>query len=172
MVQALALSLPLFGAMDAVRRSAVLIGLVYSALYLLTSRAARHAGGIGDRFGSLGRALNAELAIGLGVVAAAGVAHAAGVSSLAVALFVGLFLMQNARRPLSVTYMSDAVSGRIQATALSVESQAQSLFGATFAVAIGAVADLAGGRIGVGIAVVAASALLLFPLYRLREHVT
>ncbi|MGM0674594.1 MAG: hypothetical protein ACQETQ_07870, partial [Spirochaetota bacterium] len=71
-------------------------------------------------------------------------------------------------RPLSVTYISDAVSQDIQATALSVESQVQSLFGAAFAFAIGAVADAAGGEIGVGVAVVAGVALLLFPLYRLR----
>jgi MFS family permease len=170
MVYALTVSIPALSGIEPVRGSAVLIGVVYSALYLLTSVAARQAGALGDRFGSLGRALNAELAAGLAAVLGAGLAQAAGLSGLGVGLFLLVFLVQNARRPLSVTFMSDAVSERIQATALSVESQAQSLFGAAFAFAIGAIADIAGGRIGVGLAAVAALALLLFPLYRLRER--
>jgi MFS family permease len=170
MVYALTVSIPALSGIEPVRGSAVLIGVVYSALYLLTSVAARQAGALGDRFGSLGRALNAELAAGLAAVLGAGLAQAVGLSGLGVGLFLLVFLVQNARRPLSVTFMSDAVSERIQATALSVESQAQSLFGAAFAFAIGAIADIAGGRIGVGLAAVAALALLLFPLYRLRER--
>ncbi|MFO8064925.1 MAG: hypothetical protein R6V29_09910, partial [Spirochaetia bacterium] len=122
----------------------------------------------GDRLGPLERGLNVELAAGLAVTLAAGTAHALGYSAVAVVMFMLLFLVQNARRPLSVTYISDTVSQDIQATALSVESQVQSLFGAVFAFAIGAVADAAGGEIGVGVAVVAGAALLLFPLYRLR----
>ncbi|MFO8064663.1 MAG: MFS transporter [Spirochaetia bacterium] len=168
MVQALALSLPFLIDAGEARRSAVLIGVVYSVLYVATSFASRYAGGIGDRLGPLERSLNVELAAGLAVTLAAGTAHALGYSAVAVVMFMLLFLVQNARRPLSVTYISDAVSQDIQATALSVESQVQSLFGAAFAFAIGAVADAAGGEIGVGVAVVAGVALLLFPLYRLR----
>lgn len=139
---------------------------------MLTSFAARFSGRVGDRLGSLARALNIELGLGLGVVLLAGAAHALEYSTVAVALFMLLFIMQNLRRPLSVAYISDAVSGRVQATALSVESQAQSLFGAAFALGIGAIADAAGGRIGVGLTVVAAVGLLGFPFYRLSERGT
>ncbi|MFP4638616.1 MAG: hypothetical protein ACLFM6_09270, partial [Spirochaetaceae bacterium] len=71
------------------------------------------------------------------------------------------------RRPLSVSYMSNAVSEDIQATALSVESQVQSLFGAVFALAIGAVAEVAGGMIGVGVAVTAGAVLPALAFCRL-----
>jgi hypothetical protein len=100
------------------------------------------------------------------VTAAAGLAHALGWSAPAVVLFLLLFVVQNARRPLSVTFVSNAVSEDVQATALSVESQAQTLTGALFVFAIGLVADAAGGAIGIGLAVVSAAALLAFPLYR------
>jgi hypothetical protein len=169
MVQALALSLPVLAGLEEVQRSAVLVGVVYSLVYVLSSFASRHAGTLGNRLGPLARGLNVELALGLGVVCAAGIAQAAGAPGPAVVLFLLLFIVRNARRPLSVSYMSDAVSERVQATALSVESQVQSLLGAAFALTIGAVADLAGGRIGVGVAVVAGAALLAFPGYRLRR---
>jgi len=171
MIQALAISLPLFAGLDVQRRSAVLVGIVYALLYVATSVAARSAAAVLERLGPLSRALNLELFAGLGVTFGAGVAHAAGLPGPAVTLFMLLYVLQNLRRPLSVTYMSDAVSERVQATALSVESQVQSLIGALCAIAIGAVAEAAGGAVGVGLAVVAGTALLAFPLYHLRTRV-
>ena len=168
MVRALALSLPVLAGVEEIRRSAVLIGILYSLLYLATSFTSRFAGNLADRLGSLQKALNIELLVGLGLTFAAGACHAFGFPAPAVVLFMFLFVLHNARRPLSVTFMSDAVSEDIQATALSIESQVQSLFGAAFALGIGAVADAAGGSVGVGVAVVAGVALAAFPAYRLR----
>jgi hypothetical protein len=169
MVRALALSLPVLAGVEGIRRSAVLIGIVYSLLYIATSFTSRFAGDLAERLGSLQKALNIELLVGLGLTFAAGAFHAFGLPAPAVVLFMFLFVLHNARRPLSVTFMSDAVSQDIQAAALSVESQVQSLFGAAFALAIGAVADAAGGSVGVGVAVVAGVALAAFPAYRLRK---
>ena len=166
LVLALSLSMPLFGDVAPIRRAALLIGVVYFLVYLSSSFASRFSGAIAERIGPLERALNFELALGLGVTAAAGLAHALGWSASAVVLFLLLFVVQNARRPLSVTFVSNAVSEDVQATALSVESQAQTLTGALFVFAIGLIADAAGGAIGIGLAVVSAAALLAFPLYR------
>ena len=50
---------------------------------------------------------------------------------------------------------------------LSVESQVQSLFAALLALALGGVASLAGGSVGVGILVVSGGLVLLWPLFRM-----
>jgi hypothetical protein len=165
LVSALALSAPILLGLGQEQRSAVFVGVIYSLLYLLTSLASRNAAKLASRFEDPARAMDVELALGLAAGVAIGALHFVGFSLGAVVLFFGVYGLQNFRRPLSVAVVSDSVDNDIQATALSVESQLQSLFAAAIAFLIGLVADLAGGRIGLGLLAVSAVLLSLMPFF-------
>jgi MFS family permease len=171
LVRALALSMPIFVTLAPRQRSALFIGLVYSALYVLTSFASRFAHRVRPKGTSPARVLAWELAVGLAVGVAAGTFHAVDLPLAAVLSFFGVYLIQNLRRPVAVAFVSDAFQDGIQATALSAESQVQSFIAAAVAFAIGAVADLAGGRVGIGIVAVSLSLLLAAPLVAGRKPV-
>lgn len=164
LVRTLALSTPILVEMGTEQRSAVFIGAVYSVLYVLTSIASRYAARLAGRLRHPERALTVELIVGLGVGAGAGAFHALGLPPVAVLLFFTVYVVQNLRRPLAVAAVSDAFAESVQATVLSVESQLQSLIAALVAFSIGAIAEAAGGRIGVGIIVVSVGLLTTVPL--------
>lgn len=150
LLEAFALSLPLFLALEETRRSALVIGAVYFIIYLLTSFASRSAASFSDRFANLARAVNLTFLAGAVMVVLAGVASWLGAQLAAIALFLGLFLLQNVRRPMNVGIISDQIDDRVMASGLSVESQATTLLMSLFAPIIGALAD----RFSIGAALI------------------
>ncbi len=78
--------------------------------------------------------------------------------------YLVLFILQNLRRPLCVTYISDKVPHRVMASGLSVESLVKTLTMTILAPACGYIADIA----GVGITVAAAGVLMGFLYLPLR----
>jgi len=140
-LKSLALSLPLFFALAAPRRVALLVGGVYFLIYLATSWASRNAGRLSRGFGDSGRALNLTFPVGAALLAGSGGFIMAGRPALAVVLFLLLFVLQNARRPVNVAYLSEKISHRTMASGLSAESQIKTLLIAVLAPAAGFLAD-------------------------------
>ena len=163
LIIALALAIPLASDMLAARREAILVGLVYMVIYLLTAYSSRSAAGVSSAFRSPERAMNWALAMGLVVGVGIGVSRLLEWTIVPVVLFMAIYLIQNMRRPIAVTVVSDRVPEGILATVLSVESQATSLFAAIAALIIGAAADAASGSVGIGILVVSAIGLIALP---------
>ena len=165
-LKALALGLPLLTAIGPDRRTAVLVGVVYFVLFLLAGAASRSSGAFGRRAG-LGRAMNVSWLAGAALLAAAGGFRVLEVTWMSVAAYVALYAVQNLRRPLCVSRISDGVHGGVMSTGLSVESLTKTLGMALLAPACGWVADLA----GVGAAVMGFGLLLgiLYLPLRMRE---
>ncbi|MEA1927936.1 MAG: hypothetical protein U9N73_06985, partial [Candidatus Auribacterota bacterium] len=67
-----------------------------------------------------------------------------------------LFLLQNARRPVNIAYISEKISHRTMAAGLSVESQIKTLFMAILAPAVGLLAD----NLGIEYALILAGAAM------------
>jgi len=90
-----------------------------------------------------------------------------GLYPLAIAAFLGIYVVQNLRRPMVVGYLSDLVSHRTMATGLSVEVQLRTLLMAGLAPLVGLLAD----RMGVGEALVTVAiiALVILPLLKVRD---
>ena len=160
-LKAQALALPVFLSLSGNQRTAIVVGILYFFLYLGTSFAAQNAGRVGKRLGSLHRAVNLTYAGGLLFLLLAGLGAWRGAYPLAIACFLGLYLLQNVRRPLMVGYLSDVIDPRLMASGLSVESQLKTVVLALLAPLVGLLAD----RLGVGPALmaVAASGLILAP---------
>ena len=166
-LQAQALALPILLSLSKNQRVAIVVGILYFFIYLGTSYAASHAGRIKERARSTTRAANTIYFAGILLLAAGGVGILTRCYVISIIGFLGLYLLQNARRPLLVGYLSDLIPRQAMATGLSVESQLRTLITAALAPFIGLVADRFG--IGVSLIVIATLAALLLPLTIIRQ---
>ena len=166
-IKTLALSLPFFLAFQDEQRTAILIGLIYFVVYLLTSFSARNAGRFANLFNSLHMPLNLTLLIGLGVGLLSGLLFKFDMLLMSVVFFVVIYIIENLRKPVGVSYLSESIDKDVLATVLSAESQAHTLVAAILAPLIGYFADLFG--VGIGIFSAAALLIILMPLYWLRR---
>jgi MFS family permease len=144
------LSAALFPGLELTRREAVVIGLVYFLIYLMSSFASRKAFFISGRFSSLIKAVNITYLAGIGLLLTAGIMTYLELETLAVVCFIGMFLINNVRRPINVGVISDQLSSRIMASGLSAESLLTTLFTAIFAPLLGYLVDHFGLGNGLG----------------------
>jgi len=170
MIAAMALSLPVVTGLSSRRREALLIGVVYTLIYLLTSVASRKSARVAGLFSTSERALNALLLLGLVLGAVAGYARWREATYLPVVLFLLIYALQNVRQPVGVAVVADRIPDEVLATVLSAQSQLQSLFAAVVAFFVGATADYAAGNVGLGLAISAGVGLVLFPVLRVTSR--
>ncbi len=174
-IQPLLFSLILFYPHDTIlpkeNISALVIGFSYAGIYLLSSFASRKSGFIADRSGNLAVVLNGSLLIGLLFGVLSGVLYSDSFSLLSIIsliLFVGIFMIQNIRKPIGVSYIASLTNNNILATSLSVESQSTGIFAAILAPLIGFLADKFG--VSWGLVVVSVMLLLVWPIVRLKKN--
>jgi hypothetical protein len=165
-VKSMALALPLLAFLQEKQRSAILIGIVYFGIYLLTSQASRRSGSFAARFTALTRPLNLTMLAGFGLGLLCGLTYLLGYNLAAIILFTGIFVLQNLRSPLSVTYVCDTVPYEILATSLSVRSLVTALYTAVMAFAVGVLVDHLG--LGPALMILALALTVLTPLYLVR----
>lgn len=163
----LALGLPVLLSWREQERTALVVGLVYFVLYLATSYASRSSGRFSERFASLARPLNLTLLGGLGLGLASGLSYGLGLIAPAALLYTGIYVIENLRKPMGIAYVSELMNQDALATALSAESQAETLFAAIVSLGLGFAADALGP--GMGLAVVSGACLCLGFLLRLPE---
>jgi MFS family permease len=140
----LAIGLPVFAQYNQVQRSSLLIGALYFLIYLLGSFTSRHSNKISFRLGGLGPGINKTLILSAMLAIGVGAALKFEINSMAIVGFAGFFVLQNIRKPLGTAYWAELVEEKVLATSLSVQSQADTLFSALFALLMGFVADKAG----------------------------
>jgi MFS family permease len=144
-VRAAAVALPLFVglALAEKQRTALLIGVVYCVLNLLSSYASRHADTVARAAGSEQKAARWLWRVNFVVfgVLTAGLLVGTYGTLVAVAAFVALSVIQNFWRPILISRFADRASPSRTATVLSIESQAKSLFAAVVAPLLGLAVD-------------------------------
>ena len=164
-----ALSLPLFVALGDTKRSAVIVGVVYFGIYLLTSYASRSAAQFSGRFASVPRAVNLTYLGGAASLFLAGVASWRNLTVLSILVFLGLYILQNLRKPMNVAVISDQISNQVMASGLSVESQFTTIFTVIMSPVLGALADHFG--VGAALLVFGAGMVLTSLLTNVKEKV-
>ncbi|MDO9512938.1 MAG: MFS transporter [Bacteroidales bacterium] len=162
-LKTLALALPIFLVWKDDQRTAVIIGVVYFLVYLITSYMAKISGRVADMFSNLSRPLNISMVIGLSMGLLSGVFYHYGFLFASVICYVIIYFVENLRKPMGISAVADNLDKDILATALSAESQAETLFAAMIAPLIGFCADLFG--IGLGLSIATMAVLILLPLY-------
>ena len=148
------------------QRSALLIGIVYFVIYLLSSFASQRSGDLVRALGTSSKTLNVNLILNIAIYLLAGIALLTKLHPMALIMFLGIFLIQNFHRPVLVGYIGEVTDSKRMATMLSVENQSRAVFIALFAPVIGHLVDtfsVGGGLIGYAVIL-----LLLFPLGRAR----
>lgn len=159
LLQTLALSLPLFLALEDQKRTALVIGIVYSILYATTAFASSKSGAFASHFNDLAKPLNITLLVGLSLGLVSGLLLHLSYVVLAVVLYLGIYILENLRKPMGIAYVSERMDQTSLASGLSVESQAESLFAAGIALLLGWLSSLFG--VGMGILLVSLLCLLL-----------
>ena len=166
-LESFALGLPILVAVQADRRTALVIGGVYFVIFLLSSYASRHAGAVSERIGDVGRAINVTFLLGAGLLGVAGIAAWVDIPALSILVFLGIYLLHNVRKPLNVAYISDQIKSEVMASGLSVESQLVTLLGAIIAPVLGALADAL--SVGAALAILGLSMAVLAVLVRVAD---
>jgi MFS family permease len=166
-IQSLALSLPFLVNLDTERKSALLIGVIYSLIYLLSAASSRRSGAFAAKFGGLATPLNLTLLVGFTAGTLSGLFYDLDLMLLSVLFFVLIYLVENLRLPAGISWFAENLDPGVLATALSVESQGKSLFTAIIVLMLGWLAD----RFGPGTALLSISFFMLAfsPVLWIRE---
>jgi MFS family permease len=163
-VKEFALILPLMVSFNSTQRVSVVVGIIYFLLYLLTSYSSKNASKFSKRFKNLSNAINLTYLSGAIFLLLAGITNVLKWNVFAIILFVLFYMLQNVRRPMNVSLISERIPSRTMATGLSVESQLTTTFKALIAIGIGALAD----KFGVGVSLLMAGSFM-FGLYKIAK---
>lgn len=165
-----AIGLPIFLWLSPSKRSAVLVGIVYVLIYLLSMLASRNSYRFSETMGGENAAAMASWKISLIIFLLLTPALWFQINVLAILGFIVLEILQNFWRPVQITRFdmySDTSKG---ATILSIESQAKSIFTMIAAPLLGFTVDYYGfwsvGGLGIVIAIIA-----LFSFPRKKEEI-
>ncbi|HAN20037.1 MAG: MFS transporter [Bacteroidetes bacterium GWC2_33_15] len=167
-LQTFAFTLPILVGIADKQRAALIIGIIYFVVYILTSFAARKAGATTDKLKSTPKALNVTMILGYVMAVGSGLLFHYSFFILSIVLYIGIYIVENLRNPIGVAYVSELYKQDILATALSANSQAKSLMAAIIAPVLGFLADTFG--VGIGLAVLAFALIITAPVYLARKN--
>ena len=168
-LQTFALSLPIFLFLSGKQRTAVVVGIVYFFIYLLTSYSSKNAYKLVSRIGNLGKAINLTLLLAGVFLIFAGLFYHIDLYLLSILFFLLLYVFHNIRRPMNVGYISDQIKSRVMASGLSVESQVKTILASGLALLMGFLADIFG--VGIALLLTGLIILVLSPPFFVEEKV-
>ncbi|ABR29971.1 MFS transporter [Thermosipho melanesiensis] len=157
-IESFALAIPVFLGLNSKKRTAILVGIIYFVLYLLTSIASRNSW-------KFKKKLNLTLFFGAIVIMLIGITYYFNFYYISIILFVFVYLIENIRRPIVVSYISE--KSEALASVLSVESQITTLLTAFFSFLMGLVSKKYG--IGMGIFVIGLILFVFSQIFWLKE---
>ena len=144
----------------------VVVGLCFTIIYFLSSLASKSAGRLSDS--PIRRLEIKTLNLGLLSGLLCGLLYHWGWHIPALFLFVGIYLIENIRKPILTGYMADKVSNEILTSVISAESFYKTFVTAGIAVLLGRLADTIG--IGMGMVIVCILLLLFSALLSLKKN--
>jgi hypothetical protein len=148
------------------QRTAIVVAIVYFVIYMLTSFSSRNSGRFSQIFHNLNKPLNLTLLLGLLFGLISGLLYENQGIIISSVFFIGIYLIENLRKPIGISYVADTVNKDILATVLSAESQAHTIISAIMAPLLGFMADNMG--LGYSVMVLSGMLILLFPVFILR----
>ncbi len=156
-IQSGILIIPVFNLLETNQRTALIVGIVYFIIYLLTAWSSKNAGRFLHRFSNYKKALWLSLIIGTGAGILAGIFSISGWKLLAIIPFILIFVMENVRKPIGIAYISEDMEKNVLASSLSAESQISSLIAGILAFLMGFIVD----RTSVGTAIIIISVFMI-----------
>lgn len=162
-----AVALPVFLYFSGKQRTSLIVGIVYFFLYLLTSAASSKSGAFVKKIKSLPLAINITYLSGAILLFLSGLFTSFKLFWAGSVFLIFLYIIQNLRRPMMVTIISDKIPHKTMASGLSVESQIKTLVAGIFSPFIGLLADKFG--VGYALSVFSTIFIITFPFVLLKE---
>ncbi len=155
LMKTFAASIPVFLWIDKQKSEAIWIGIFYFILYILTSIASSKAGFFAKKYTQIAQA---SLIIGLIFGVLSGYLQINQYYTSALILFVGIYIIENIRKPILTGFVAENVSSDILASVLSAQNLYRTLLTALLSFGFGLLADYK----NIGFALFVLSLVLLF----------
>lgn len=140
---------------DLDRKNGVIIGLIYFLIYLMTAKASRLASTFHHK--TRGNIPQITLLLGLSLGLVCGLFYLLDWWVLTLIAFVGIYLIENLRKPIMTGYVANKVPNDILTSVISAQSQLRTIITTVIALSFGLAAD----QWGIGIALILVSGCLL-----------
>ncbi len=150
-----AVFIPLLTNVDVKRKNGVIIGLFYFLIYIASSRASQMAAKIAAK--NKKRISHQTLILGFIFGIFCGVFYYFGLPIIALIAFIGIYIVENMRKPILTGFVADNVPNKILVSVISVQSLIRTLITAVIAIVFGIMADYA----GIGMSFMVVSVFLL-----------
>ena len=165
---ALATTLPFLTSQTEEKRTAIIVGITYTLIYLITSTASRKSSQFSSLFSSTGSALNITLITGLATGVVSGYLLYLGYPLGSVIFYIIIYIIENIRKPIGMGYTTDYVKHEILATALSAESQLKTIWATIIIFFTGFLADKY--SLGISLIIISSSLFIFFPLLKATHY--
>jgi len=147
--------IPIMLQMEAEKKNGIIIGLIYFFIYLLTSMASRLSSRLPVHNKMNISFITLLFGFTFGVVS--GVLYMEGIWMIALIAFVGIFIVENIRKPVLTGLIADQVENEILTSVISAQSFIRTVMTALLALVFGILAD----RKGIGISFLIVSLFLV-----------
>jgi hypothetical protein len=158
-----ALLIPLMSDRSHASKNGIIIGIIYFFIYLSTSQASRLSAKIYHK-----NKLNISyysLLLGFVFGLLCGLFYFYDLWVLALLAFIGIYIVENIRKPILTGIISDNVPNEILTSVISAQSLLRTIMTAVLAVGFGILAD----HFGIGVSFIVVSTLLLVSTYLLNK---
>jgi len=145
---------PILMNIETEKKNGVFIGVVYFIIFLLTSRASAVSSNFNDKYKSRLPYLTLIIAFTLGIIT--GFFYIEKIWLIAVIAFIGIYIIENIRKPVLTGYVSDNAPNDILTSVLSAQSLLKTIMTAILAFTIGWLTDI----FSLGIALLTISIIL------------
>ncbi|MFW5820213.1 MAG: MFS transporter [Bacteroidota bacterium] len=134
--------IPFFQNLEKEQRISILIGVVYFFIYLMNSIASGNSAKFLKKMKNSRRALYLTLLFGFIAGLGSGIFYMSDYKLVAIIPFLLIFIIENLRKPIGVSYISESMDKNILASSLSAESQLSSIMAGIYAFLVGYLADI------------------------------
>lgn len=159
-----ALLIPIMVHLGAERKNGIIIGLIYFLIYLLTSRASQLSSKVAARNRKNISFITLLFGFIFGIVC--GALYLYGFWIISLIAFVGIFIVENIRKPILTGFIADQVPNEILASVISAQSVLRTVITAILALVFGIVAD----NFGIGVSFLGVSLFLALVTVIIHEN--
>ena len=151
----IALIIPIMLNVEAEKKNGLVIGVIYFFIFLATSRASKLSSKVADS--SKWNISYTTLLFGFLFGLICGVSYFYGLWIIAIVAFVGIYIVENIRKPILTGFIADNVPAGILTSVISAQSLLMTILTAILALVFGLLAD----NFGIGVSLMAVSLFLI-----------
>ena len=151
----IALMIPIMLNIETGKKNGIIIGVIYFFIYLLSSYASKRSSTIHNK--SKKNIIKFTLLLGFAFGISCGILFFFNLWILSLIAFIGIYIIENIRKPILTGYVADEVPNEILSSVISAQSLLKALLTAILALFFGMLADI----YGIGISFIMVSLFLV-----------